>query len=130
MTAHCCTTTSIRGQRSSPSLLVCCVFPSWVSVWRRTDKTLGWAFAKNTDDRQTATNQTCGAALVNNSPDTVTYNFFTFGGTTQWLNGNCIMQNGVAGGKCIFQDDAQNDPPPPDIYVAFVVPFFLLTSET
>jgi len=49
--------------------------------------------------------QTCAGFLVNNtSGATVVYDFWDYGGSAQWLNGECIVNNQAAIGTCVFKD--------------------------
>jgi len=49
--------------------------------------------------------QSCAGFLINNTADSLAvYDFWDYGGSTQWLNGNCIVQKQAAIGTCIFSD--------------------------
>ena len=63
--------------------------------------------------------ENCGAFFVNNSPDTVTYDFWDFGGTTQWLTGNCFIGKSNNFGGCSFGMNFESS-----AYIAFVVLFY------
>jgi hypothetical protein len=77
--------------------------------------------------------QSCAGFLINNTADSLAvYDFWDYGGSTQWLNGNCIVQKQATIGTCIFSDtfgpSFQSS-----VYIRFVCPspfFPPLTDET
>jgi len=46
----------------------------------------------------------CGSLFVNDTADTVTYDFWDLAGTTKYLNGFCIARNQASYGSCKFGD--------------------------
>jgi len=71
-----------------------------------------------TDDKRSVKIGDCEAMFLNRKDYIVTYDYLDFGGTTQWLNGECIQNQGMNVGNCRF-GSADVDAP----IVMFVVPF-------
>ena len=66
---------------------------------------------------------TCASFLINNSADTVTYDYWNLAGATHYLTGFCVMKNQASYGSCKFGDiktDINNA-----AYVVLVVTSFL-----
>jgi hypothetical protein len=67
--------------------------------------------------------QNCGTFFINNTPGTVTYDYWDFGGTTQWLNGACFIGKHNNFGGCSFGVGFESS-----AYIASVV-LFLFCSR-
>jgi hypothetical protein len=60
------------------------------------------AFTLNPHVVVTATFNACAAFFVNNSDQTLVYDHWDMGGTAQWLNGNCLIENKATVGVCRY----------------------------
>ena len=65
------------------------------------------------------TEKTCTAVIINTTNDTLVYDHWDLGGTTQWLNGACI-QNNAEVGMCEFGGSLENG-----VWIKFVIPFYI-----
>jgi hypothetical protein len=60
------------------------------------------AFSLNPHVVVTAKFGDCAAFFVNNSDQTLVYDHWDMGGTAQWLNGNCLINNNATVGVCRY----------------------------
>jgi len=65
----------------------------------------------------------CATQFVNDLDESVIYDFNDFGGTVEWLSGECVERQGQNIGSCIFGSALANP-----AYIVFVV-LFLFSSQ-